>query len=62
MGNPLQYWEYLEASVFDLHHSGELDGALIDHPEIEPVDGRVLGNQLVMNDAVAPNETFVVLP
>ena len=62
MGNPLQYWEYLEASVFDLHHTGELDGALIDHPEIEPVDGRVLGNQLFINDAEVDHETFVVVP
>ena len=62
MGNPLQYWEYLEASVFNLHHSGELDGALIDHPAIEPVDGRVLNNALRINDQVAPNETFVVVP
>lgn len=61
-GNPLQYWEYLQSSVFDLHHSGELDGALIDHPEIEPVDGRVLNNQLVLNGELAPHETFVVVP
>jgi hypothetical protein len=61
MGNPLQYWEYLEASAFNLHHSGELDGALIDHPEIEPVDGRVLNNLLILNDEEAPHETFVVL-
>jgi len=62
MGNPLQYWEYLEASVFDLHHSGELGGALIDHPEIEPVDGRVLSNVLRINDGVVDHETFVVVP
>jgi hypothetical protein len=62
MGNPLQYWEYLEASVFDLHHTGELDGALIDHPEIESVDGRVLGNRLLINDAEVDHATFVVVP
>jgi hypothetical protein len=62
MGNPLQYWEYLEASVFDLHHGGELDGALIDHPEIEPVDGRALNNVLRINDEVVDHETFVVVP
>jgi hypothetical protein len=61
-GNPLQYWEYLEKSVFDLHHGGELDGALIDHPEIEPVDGRFLNNVLLINDEVAGHETFVVVP
>jgi hypothetical protein len=61
-GNPLQYWEYLEASEFDLHHGGELHGALIDHPEIEPVDGRILGNLLVINNEVADYGTFVVLP
>ena len=62
MGNPLQYWEYLENSVFDLHHGGELDGAWIDHPEVEPVGGRVLNNILRINDQVAPHETFVVVP
>jgi hypothetical protein len=61
-GSPLQYWEYLEASVFDVHHSGELDGALVDHPEVEPVDGRVLGNLLLINDAVVSHQTFVILP
>ena len=61
-GNPLQYWEYLEASVFDLHHSGELSNPLIDHPEIEPVDGRVLSNVLRINDEVVDHETFVVVP
>jgi hypothetical protein len=60
-GNPLQYWEYLEGSLFDLHHSGELDGALIDHPAIEPVDGRVLNNVLRINDQAHPNESFVVV-
>jgi hypothetical protein len=59
MGNPPQYWEYLEAGVFDLRHSGELDGALIDHPEIEPVDGRDLDNLLVINNEVVDHETFV---
>ena len=62
MGNPFQYWEYLQNSVFDLHHSGELDGALVDHPEIEPVDGRVLNNMLRINDEVADHQTFVVVP
>jgi hypothetical protein len=62
MGNPLQYWEYLEGSVFDLHHGGELDGALIDHPEIEPVDNRALNNVLRINDEVVDHETFVVVP
>jgi hypothetical protein len=62
MGNPLQYWEYLQASNFDLHSNGELDGALIDHPAVEPVDGRVLDNILRINDQVAPNETFVAVP
>jgi hypothetical protein len=61
-GNPLQYWEYMEASVFDLHHGGELDGTLIDHPEADPVDGRVLGNVLVINDEVVDHQSFVVLP
>ncbi len=60
MGNPLQYWEYLEASVFDLHHSGELSDPLIDHPEIEPVDGRVLNNVLLLNDEVVDYQTFVI--
>ena len=58
----LQYWEYLQQSVFDLHHGGELDGALIDHPEIEPVDARVLNNVLRINDEVVDYETFVVVP
>ena len=62
MGNPLQYWEYLEVSRFDLHHTGELDGALVDHPEVEPVDGRVLTNQLVVNDEIADHQTFVAVP
>lgn len=61
-GNPLQYWEYLEASTFDLHHSGELSDPRIDHPATEPVGGRVLNNVLRINDVVAPNETFVVVP
>ena len=62
MGNPFQYWEYLQNTVFDLHHNGELDGALIDHPGIEPVDGRVLNNTLRINDEVAEHQTFVVVP
>ena len=32
--------------------SADLDTILIDHPEIEPVDGRVLTNLLVVNDEV----------
>ena len=62
VGNPLQHWEYLEESVFDLHHTGEFHEALIDHPEIELVDGRVLGNLLLINDELADHGTFVVLP
>lgn len=62
MGNPPRYWEYLERSRFDLRHTGELDGALIDHPAAEPSDGRVLGNELVINGATVENQTFVVVP
>jgi hypothetical protein len=62
MGNPPQYWEYLENSTFDLHHGGELDDPLIDHPEIDPGDGRVLNNVLRINDEVIPHQTFVVVP
>ena len=62
MGHPPQYWEYLENSVFDLHHGGELDGALIDHPENDLGDGRLLNNILRINDVVVDNETFVVVP
>jgi len=62
MGNPLRYWEYLQNSVFDLRHGGELDDAWIDHPAIEPVDGRNLDNELRINDEVVDNETFVVVP
>jgi hypothetical protein len=54
-GNPPQYWEYLQASHYDLRHGDELAGALIDHPAIEPSDGRALDNVLVVNGVVLPS-------
>lgn len=61
-GNPLQYWEYLEAGLYDLHHTGELDDSLIDHPASDPVDGRGLLNVLIINDQFIDYQTYVVVP
>jgi hypothetical protein len=35
---------------------------LVDHPEIDPVDGNLLGNQLRVNGDVVDFQTFVVIP
>jgi len=55
-------WEYLKNALFDLWHSGELIGALIDHPEFHPFDGYALGNTLVINRETVDYQTFVVMP
>jgi hypothetical protein len=55
-------WDYLEGAAYDVRHSGELDAALVDHPEIDPVDGNLLGNQLRVNGDVVDFQTFVVIP
>jgi hypothetical protein len=55
-------WEYLTNALFDLRHSGELTGALIDHPEFHPFDGYALGNTLVINRETVDYQTFVVVP
>ena len=56
-------WEYLTNALFDLRHSGELIGALIDHPEFQPFDGYApLGNTLVINRETVDYQTFVVVP
>jgi len=56
------YSKYLQDSLFELVHGGGLDGAKIDHPAVDPVDGRVLGNALVIDSEVVPHQTFVVMP
>ena len=56
------YWKYLQDAAFNIIHSGELDGYLLDHPAQDPVDGRVLDNVLTIDGVVIPNETFVVVP
>jgi hypothetical protein len=61
-GNPPAYWDYYEHTTYELWHGGELSGALIDHPAIEPVDGRVLGNALTINGVAVDHQTFVVVP
>jgi hypothetical protein len=61
-GNPPAYSDYHQQTTYDLRHGGELDGALIDHPAIEPVDGRVLDNLLLINGVAVDYQTFVVVP
>jgi hypothetical protein len=70
------HWEYLTNARFTLRHDGELDGALIDHPQFQPVDGYLLGNELRVNRYACPSarptsstvcapiahQTFVVVP
>jgi hypothetical protein len=60
--NPPVYWEYLTNTRFDLQHTGELDTALIDHPQLQPVDGYPLGNVLSINGGPLGYQTFVVVP
>ena len=56
------YSEYLTDATYDLEHSGDMDAALIDHPEFHPVDRYPLGNRLIINKRLAGYETFVVVP
>ena len=51
-GNPPRYWEYLQGAVFEVWHGGELNSVKVDHPAIDPVDGRDLGNRLIINGRV----------
>jgi hypothetical protein len=60
--NPPVYWEYLTNARFDLQHTGELDAALIDHPELQPVDRYPLHNVLSINGGPIGYQTFVVVP
>jgi hypothetical protein len=61
---------YLENSRYALRHDGELAGCLppydgdspdcrVDHPEVHPCDGRVLGNALEVNGQALPYGTFI---
>ena len=61
-GNPPIYWDYLQQATFNIWHQGDLDGAAIDHPLYDPVYGRLLSNQLRINDVDVPHQTFVVVP
>lgn len=57
-----RYWKYLRDSVFNLVHTGELDGVWIDHPAADPVGGAVLNNVLIINGDEIAHQTFVVVP
>jgi hypothetical protein len=70
--NGLDSAQYLEGSLYELRHDGELDACLamdpastdcrVDHPAIEPCDDRVLENAVVLRGAervVLPNATFI---
>jgi hypothetical protein len=61
IGQP-PHWEYLTNARYTLRHDGELDGALIDHPQLHPVDEYLLGNVLLVNRARIDYQTFVVVP
>jgi hypothetical protein len=61
IGQP-PHWEYLTNARYTLRHDGELDGALIDHPQLQPVDGYLLSNVLLVNRAPIAHQTFVVVP
>jgi hypothetical protein len=60
--NQTSHWEYLTNARYTLRHDGELEGALIDHPQFHPVDGYLLGNVLRVNRAPIAHQTFVVVP
>jgi hypothetical protein len=61
--------EYLERATYRIKHHGELDACggeysfdcHVDHPEVEPCDGRVLGNVLELKGLKGPlpYRTFV---
>jgi hypothetical protein len=59
---PFVYSEYLSQASYTFTHSGELNGALIDHPAVHPIDAYSLQNQLLINGSLIPNCTFVVVP
>lgn len=54
-GENLKKFKYLQDSVIDLSTRGELDGYWFDHPAIDPIDGRVLNNTLIVNGVTIPN-------
>ena len=60
--SPPVYAEYLTDAVYDLRHTGELEGGLIDHPECHPYDKYPLGNRLIVNGGLEPYGSFFVVP
>jgi hypothetical protein len=52
------YWTYLTDALFDIRYQHELDNALIDHPQLHPVDGSPLNNLLMLNNDPAPYCSF----
>ena len=59
---PGQHYTYLIDSTFTIDHTGELDGALIDHPALHPYDGTELGNTLVINGEPVEHQPLIQLP
>ncbi len=58
----LPMWKYLERSIFDIRHDGELDGYWFDHPATDPIDERTLENVLKVNGDEIPNGRFIPFP
>jgi hypothetical protein len=52
--------DYMQDGLFDLRHGGELDTALVDHPQF--FGGVELGNVYLENGEVVDYGTFVVVP
>jgi hypothetical protein len=51
-----EIYKYLQDSTVRLRYTGgDLDGYLFDHPATDPIDGRILGNTLVVNGVTIPN-------
>jgi hypothetical protein len=59
---PPPHPDYLRNSRYDLLHTGELNNALIDNPELHPFDHVALQNTLIVNNTTIGHGTFVVVP
>jgi hypothetical protein len=54
--NELKDFNYLQKSTFSISDSGrDLRGYWLDHPSVDPIDGRVLQNTLKVNGVKVPN-------